>query len=51
MRKDDWITKLYYNQLSDKSKDNRDSRKTIPSEKEISRKQNKSKDKGWNNNS
>ena len=33
MRKDDWITKLYYNQLSDKSKDNRDSRKNVSSKK------------------
>ena len=40
MRKDDWITKLYYKQLSDKSKYNRDSRNTISSKKEISRTQN-----------
>ena len=51
MRKDDWITKLYYTQLNAQQRNNRDSRKTIPSEKEIPRKQNKSKDKGWNNNS
>ena len=33
MRKDDWITKLYYKQLSDKSKYNRDSRKDVSSKK------------------
>ena len=33
MRKDDWITKLYYKQLSDKSRDNRNSGKNVSSEK------------------
>ena len=39
MRKDDWITKLYYKQLSDKIRNNRDSGKAISSKKEISRTQ------------
>ena len=39
MRKDDWITELYYKQLSDKIRNNRDSRKVIPSKKEIPRTQ------------
>ena len=43
MRKDDWITKLYYKQLSDKIRNNRDSRKDVPSEKKISRTQNQFK--------
>ena len=45
MRKDDWITKLYYTQLNAQQRNNRDSRKTIPSEKEIPRKQNKFEDR------
>jgi hypothetical protein len=40
MRKDDWITKLYYKQLSDKSRYNRNTRKVISSKKEISGTQN-----------
>ncbi len=43
MRKDDWITKLYYNQLSDKPKNNRDSRKNVPSKKKITLKSTKLK--------
>ena len=39
MRKDDWITELYYKQLSDKIRNNRDSGKAISSKKEISRTQ------------
>ena len=35
MRKDDWITELYYKQLSEKFRNNRDSRNTVPSKKEI----------------
>ena len=38
MRKDDWITELYYKQLSDKSRNNRDSRKDVSSKKKISSK-------------
>ena len=34
MRKDDWITKLYYKELSDKVRNNRNTRKTIPGKKE-----------------
>jgi len=33
MRKDDWITKLYYKQLNDKSKHNRDSGQNVSSKK------------------
>ena len=36
MRKDDWITKLYYKQLSDKLRNNRDSGKNVSSKKKIS---------------
>ena len=36
MRKDDWITKLYYKQLSDKSRSNRNSGKNVSSKKKIS---------------
>ena len=36
MRKDDWITKLYYKQLSEKSRNNRDSGKNVSSKKKIS---------------
>ena len=35
MRKDDWITKLYYKQLSDKSKNNRNSGENVSSKKKI----------------
>ena len=41
MRKDDWITELYYKQLNEKFRNNRDSGKTIPGKKEISRTQDK----------
>ena len=51
MRKDDWITELYYKQLSDKSKSNRNSRKDVSSKKEISRIQNKPKYKRRSDNS
>ena len=50
MRKDDWITELYYKQLSDKTRDNRDSRKIIPSEKKIPRTQNKLECRGRSKN-
>ncbi len=50
MRKDDWITELYYKQLSDKIRNNRDSRDTIPSKKEIPSTQNQSRCKRWNKN-
>ncbi len=43
MRKDDWITKLYYSQLSDKPKSNRNSRKNVSSKKKNSFKPIKSK--------
>ena len=33
MRKDDWITELYYKQLSDKIRNNRDSGKNVSSKK------------------
>ena len=46
MRKDDWITELYYKQLSDKSRNNRDSGKNVSSEKKVSRTQNKFKCRG-----
>ena len=45
MRTDDWITKLYYKQLSDKIRNNRDSGKDVSSKKEISRTQNKFEDR------
>ena len=35
MRKDDWVTELYYKELNDKSTNNRDSRKDVSSKKEI----------------
>ena len=38
MRKDDWITKLYYKQLNDKSRSNNNSGKNVSSEKKISSK-------------
>ena len=47
MRKDDWITKLYYKQISDKSKNNNNSRKNVSSEKKIPRTENKFKHKRW----
>ena len=43
MRKDDWITKLYYKQLSDKIRNNRDSGKNVSSKKKTSIKSTKSK--------
>ncbi len=43
MRKDDWITKLYYKQLSDKIRNNRDSGKNVSSKKKISLRKVKSK--------
>ena len=43
MRKDDWITELYFKQLSDKIRDNRYSGKVISSKEKISRTQNKLK--------
>ena len=43
MRKDDWITQLYYKQLSDKIRNNRDSGKNVSSKKKISFKSNKIK--------
>ena len=39
MRKDDWITELYFKQLSDKIRDNRYSGKVISSKEKISRTQ------------
>ena len=36
MRKDDWITKLYYKQLNDKPKHNRNSGKNVSSKKKTS---------------
>ena len=45
MRKDDWITELYYKQLSDKSRSNNNSGKNVSSKKEISRTQNKFEDR------
>ena len=50
MRKDDWITKLYYEQLSDKSKNNRNTGKIISSKKEISRTKDQLECKRWSNN-
>ena len=50
MRKDDWITKLYYKQLSDKIRNNRNSGKDVSSEKKIPPTQNKSECKRWSNN-
>ena len=43
MRKDDWITELYYKQLSDKIRNNRDSGKNVSSKKKNSFKPIKSK--------
>ena len=50
MRKDDWITKLYYKQLSDKSKSNNSTRENVSSEKKISRTQDKLECRKRNNN-
>ena len=50
MRKDDWITKLYFNQLNDKIRNNRNSGKDVSSEKKISRTQNKFEDRKWGKN-
>ena len=36
MRKDDWITKLYYKQISDKPKSNRNTRENVSSKKKTS---------------
>ena len=36
MRKDDWITKLYYKQLGDRQKHNRNSRKNVSCKKKTS---------------
>ena len=43
MRKDDWITELYYKQLSDKSRNNKDSGKDVSSKKKIPRTQDQSR--------
>ena len=43
MRKDDWITELYYKYLSDKSRNNKHSRKIVSSKKKISRTQDQSR--------
>ena len=40
MRKDDWITKLYYGNLDDKSRNHKHSGKVIPNKKKISPTQN-----------
>ena len=45
MRKDDWITELYYKQLSDKVRNNRNSGETISSKKKISTRENKLRNK------
>ena len=50
MRKDDWITKLYYKQLSDKIRNNRDSGKNVSSKKKISRTENKPECRKWSSN-
>ena len=36
MRKDDWITKLYYKHLNDRSKNNRNTRENVSSKKKTS---------------
>ena len=50
MRKDDWITELYYKQLSDKVRNNKNSREIIPSKKKISEKKNKLRSRGCSKN-
>ena len=50
MRRDDWITELYYKQLSDKIRNNKHSGKTISSKEEIPRTQNKFKSRKWSSN-
>ena len=45
MREDDWITKLYYKQLSDKSRNSRNSGKNVSSKEKISSPQIKFKHK------
>ena len=50
MRKDDWITELYYKQLSDKIRNNKYSGKTISTKKKISRTQDKLKCGKWGSN-
>jgi len=43
MRRDDWITKLYYKELSDKIRNNRDTGNLIPSKTKIPRTQDQSR--------
>ena len=50
MRKDDWITELYFKQLSDKIRNNRYSGKVISSKEKISRTQNKFENRKRSNN-
>ena len=50
MRKDDWIAKLYYKELIDKSGDNRDSGKDVSSKKKIFRRKNQFECRGWSSN-
>ena len=50
MRKDDWIAKLYYKELIDKSGDNRDSGKDVSSKKKIFRRKNQLECRGWSSN-
>ena len=38
MRKDDWISKLYYKQISDRKKYNRNSGENVSSKKKITSK-------------
>ena len=45
MRKDDWITELYYEQLNDKPKNNKHTGKNVSSKKKISLKSTKSRSK------
>ena len=45
MRKDDWITKLYYEQLNDRKKYNRNSGKNVSCEKKTSTRPIKSRNK------
>ena len=51
IRKDDWITELYYKQLSDKVRNNRNSREIVSSKKEIPRTHDKPKNRKWGINS
>ena len=50
MRKDDWITELYFKQLSDKIRNNKYSGKVISSKEKISRTQNKFENRKRSNN-